>query len=285
MIFCYTVYTEVKNEVSVIYTYIKELLLGEDIGLFAPIPLSACKITKKYLLDREGIENGTVIMIAVPYLSEGLVGAHNISAYCAVRDYHGYFAGLFKRILPLLSERFPKNRFAGFTDHSPIDERAAAAHAGIGIYGKNGMLITEKYSSYVFLGELITDAEIPCKSHAIKECEGCMKCRRECPMVEIGQCLSALTQKKGEFTGSEAEAVKKYGSAWGCDICQEVCPHTLRAIKDGTIYTNIEYFKKGVIPVLDLSTLDSMSDGEFLTRAFSWRGRETIRRNLLLLGK
>ena len=104
-------------------------------------------------------------------------------------------------------------------------------------------------------------------------------------MSEIGQCLSALTQKKGEFTESEAEAVRKYGSVWGCDICQEVCPHTMRAMKDGTIYTNIEYFKEGVISVLDLHTLDSMSDEEFLTRAFSWRGRNTVRRNLLLFEK
>lgn len=285
MIFCYTVYIEVRKAVSIIYTYIKELLLGEGIELFAPVPLSDCRITKKYLLDRAGIEGGTAIMIAVPYLSEELAEKHNISAYCAVRDYHGYFAGLWKRILTLLAERFPENRFAGFADHSPIDERDAAAHAGIGIYGKNGMLITEKYSSYVFLGELITDAEIPCESHEIRECEGCMRCRRECPMSEIGQCLSALTQKKGEFTESEAEAVRKYGSVWGCDICQEVCPHTMRAMKDGTIYTNIEYFKEGVISVLDLHTLDSMSDEEFLTRAFSWRGRNTIRRNLLLFEK
>lgn len=268
-----------------IYTYIKELLLGEGIGLFAPVPLSSCKISKKYLLERAGIESGTAIMIAVPYLSEELAGNHNISAYCAVRDYHGFFAELWKRIIPQLSERFPENRFAGFADHSPIDERDAAAHAGIGIYGKNGMLITEKYSSYVFLGELITDEEIPCEPHEIRECEGCMRCCRECPMDEIGQCLSALTQKKGVLTGSEEEVIKKYGSVWGCDICQEVCPHTVQALKSGTIYTNLSYFKEGVISVLDISTLDSMSDEEFVTRAFAWRGRDTVRRNLLLFGK
>lgn len=270
---------------SNIYTYIKELLLGEGIGLFAPVPLSSCKISKKYLLERAGIESGTVIMMAVPYLSEELACNHNISAYCAVRDYHGFFAELWKRILPRLSEKFPENRFAGFADHSPIDERDAAARAGIGIYGKNGMLITERYSSYVFLGELITDAKIPCEANEIRECEGCMRCRHECPMGEIGQCLSALTQKKGALTEAEEETIKKYGSAWGCDICQEVCPHTVRARKSGTIYTNLSYFREGVISVLDLHTLDSMSDEKFVARAFAWRGRDTVRRNLLLFEK
>ena len=104
-------------------------------------------------------------------------------------------------------------------------------------------------------------------------------------MNETGQCLSALTQKKGDLSESEVSAVIKYGSAWGCDICQEVCPHTALAIKNGTIYTKIEYFRNGVIPVLDIPTLDSMSNEEFLTRAFSWRGRDTVRRNLLLFSK
>ena len=115
MIFCYTVYIEVRKAVSIIYTYIKELLLGEGIELFAPVPLSDCRITKKYLLDRAGIEGGTAIMIAVPYLSEELAEKHNISAYCAVRDYHGYFAGLRKRILPRIITKKSRHICVGFT--------------------------------------------------------------------------------------------------------------------------------------------------------------------------
>ena len=82
---------------------------------------------------------------------------------------------------------------------------------------------------------------------------------------------------------AEAEIIKKYGSAWGCDRCQEFCPHTLRAIKNDTIYTSIDYFKENVIPCLSTTIIREMSDEEFARRAYSWRKRETILRNLAIL--
>ena len=102
-------------------------------------------------------------------------------------------------------------------------------------------------------------------------------------MGQIGECLSAVTQKKGELTEIEAGAIKKYGSAWGCDICQEVCPYTIHAKRKGTIYTEVEFFKKSLTPILDSDTVNSMSDEEFAERAYSWRGRNVISRNLKIL--
>lgn len=96
-------------------------------------------------------------------------------------------------------------------------------------------------------------------------------------------CLSSLTQKKGELTEIEQEMIKKYASAWGCDICQEVCPYTERALKGGSIYTNIEFFKESRTPYLTSEAIENMSDEEFLSRAYSWRGRQTILRNLKIL--
>ena len=104
-------------------------------------------------------------------------------------------------------------------------------------------------------------------------------------MGEIGQCLSALTQKKGELAQDEINAIKKYGSAWGCDICQQVCPHTEKAKKNGTIYTNIEYFKTDLTPHLTSDLVRSMSDAKFSMRAYSWRKKDTILRNLEILEK
>lgn len=263
--------------------FIEKALKGAGIELFAPISLEKCILTRKYKLERCGfsdISSLSAIMIAVPYLVKH--ERRNISAYAVPKDYHGFFKELFGRVIPVLEREYPDHRFAGFADDSPIDERSAAAMAGLGIVGDNGMLITEKYSSYVFLGEIITDLPMESVAGEIKRCEGCGKCKLACPMEQIGQCLSALTQKKGVLSPEEQQIILSHGYAWGCDICQEVCPHTKRAIADGTIYTNIEYFTNDNLPLLTLADIDSMTDLEFASRAYSWRGRETVKRNLEL---
>lgn len=265
---------------------IKNLLKNEGIELFAPLPLKHCIISKKYLLERCEIVSGTVIMIAIPYLSRKYE-KKNISSYAVPRDYHMFFSGLRQRICEKLSGLYPENKFEMFSDHSPIDERHAAAIAGLGVIGKNQMLITEQYSSYVFIGELITDAELECRD--VKEtpdhCIGCGKCIAACPMTQKGiACLSAITQKKGELDEAEKDVILTYGSAWGCDICQEVCPYTQKALRDGTIYTNIAYFNEDLTPILTASFVENMSDDEFSARAYSWRKKETVIRNLKLLG-
>ncbi len=261
-----------------------ELLAGEGIELLAPIPLSCCTVTKKYLLEREGIESGTAFMMAVPYFTPACLGA-DISAYAVSRDYHLYFSGLFARILPILQAEFPQNKFCGFADHSPIDEREAAARADLGIFGDNGLLITEKYSSFIFLGEIITDAELECETVEIGHCEACGACLAACPKNDGLECLSAVTQKKGELSASEIAYIRKYGSAWGCDICQNVCPHTKRAMESASIFSPIPFFNDAALKDLTKEGILSMSDEDFRARAYSWRGRECILRNLALIGE
>lgn len=262
---------------------IAELLNAEGIDLFGVMPLDECRITKKYLLDKAGIENGCVIMMAVPYVSRDF-GIGNISEYAKCRDYHLFFKELYERLLPRLAEAFPGNRFAGFADHSPIDERDTAARCGLGIIGKNCLLITKKYSSFVFLGEIVTDLVLPSDACEISFCEDCGACRKKCPLTldPSAQCLSAITQKKGELTADEEAFIIKNGTVWGCDICQSVCPHTLTALKEQTIYTRIPFFLEKRLPELSYRLVSEMSDGEFSSRAFSWRGRQTIMRNLKL---
>lgn len=262
--------------------FLKEELATEGITLFAPLPLSSCRILRPYLLEREGIEGGTAILMAVPYaIPQNERG--NLSAYAVSRDYHLFFRELFDRLLPRLRARYPAHRFAGFTDHSPIDEIHAAASAGLGVIGDNGLLLTERYSSYIFLGEIVTDACLPSSPVPPGECHHCGACRRACPVgVDKSACLSALTQKKGELTEEERERLRAHPLVWGCDTCQEVCPYTRAAREHGTLYEAPPFFREQALSTLTVEALDTMTDEQFRTRAYAWRGRQVIWRNLLL---
>lgn len=271
--------------VGILLERLKRELLSHGIDCIGAISLSKCRITRPYLLEKCGF-SGTdglfAIIFAIPYLIH--CEEKNISAYAVGRDYHFFCRELFDDILPSLRSAYPDHKFEGFADHSPIDEINAAALAGLGVIGQNRLLITEKYSSYIFLAEIITDAPIEISNdHVIRHCKCCGLCEKLCPMVKCGVCLSALTQKKGELTEDEKTLIIQYSSAWGCDICQEACPHTKRAIEDGTIYTEIEFFRSESMPYLTSEIIDSMSEDDFKKRAYAWRGKETIRRNLWLL--
>ena len=266
--------------------FVKNELKKHNIDLISSISLEDCNIKRKYLLEKAGISTGTAILFAVPYLTKTSAGERNISSYAVSRDYHFFFKSLFEAVIPLLQKAYPNYKFAGFTDHSPIDEIGACAKSGLGVIGKNHLLITEKYSSYVFIGEIITDAILPSQSMPIKGCIGCNKCKSACPIgLDPMLCLSSLTQKKGELSKEEEKAIRNNGFIWGCDKCQEVCPHTKKAFENNTIYSPIPFFNQDLTPTLSLETLDQMSDEEFSLRAYSWRGRKTIERNIKIFEK
>lgn len=269
---------------------VKNLLSEQGIDLSAPISLLDCTVKRSYLLERHKIGlGGSAIIFAIPYHSLACEDeSRNISRYAVGRDYHRFIKDLADTLIPTLETRFPTTHFALFSDHSPIDEREAAAKAGLGIIGRNGLLITKSFSSYVFLGEIVTDKPLPQHLRHIREieyCENCGACHSACPFAQkqIGECLSALTQKKGMLTANEERAIVEYGSAWGCDICQEVCPHTKAAANQGTLLSPISYFTKETLSHLTYDGIREMSERDFSERAFAWRGREVILRNLAAL--
>ena len=269
---------------SIMLEFIKSYLSKLNIELVSSLSLSECKITRPYLLERNEINGGSAIIFIVPYLTKVSSGNRNISSYAVSRDYHLFFAHLFDELMPILKEKYPQNKFVGFTDHSPINEIHASALSGLGVIGKNHLLITEKYSSYIFIGEIITDAILPSFAGEIKECIGCEKCLSACPVnMEIDACLSALTQKKGELNDGEKEALISHNCAWGCDRCQECCPYTIKAKANETIYSQIEFFNENLTPIITSEIIENMSNDEFSNRAYSWRGKKTIIRNLKIL--
>lgn len=264
---------------------VKHLLLQQGISLCAPLSLSACRIQRPYLLERAGITDGTAFLFAVPYYTTKCEDrARNISAYAVSRDYHLFFSQLFDSVLPALREAFPGNRFVGFTDHSPIAEAEAAVRAGLGYFGHNHLFLTDAHSSFVFLGEIITDAVIDAPAKPPHTCMGCDACKRACPVgLDVSSCHSALTQKKGDLNAEERAALLSQGCAWGCDICQNACPVTARAREAGTLYSTVPFFAENALSHLTAREIRAMSDEEFSKRAYSWRGRGVILRNLQIL--
>ena len=270
---------------------VRSLLSCYGIELVGALPLSECRLTRPYLLTREGLDVTaplSVVIFAIPYLTPAAdLPDRNLSAYAVSEDYHLFVRELMDDLLPRLRAQHPEHRFVGFAEHSPIDEIDAAVLAGLGVRGRHSLLLTERYSSYVFLAEIVTDLPLA-STHTtlppeLLHCHGCDACLKVCPKIKTGGvCLSALTQKKGELTDAERAVLTDFPSVWGCDVCQEVCPYTHRARSRGTIYSSIPFFSKDTVSHLTPEALDGMDEAQFSRRAYAWRGRDTIRRNLLL---
>ncbi len=258
---------------------IKRLLTDEKIEYFGILPITEVKVINESLFERSFIDftPKSVIMLLVPYYA-GEFEERNISRYAVPRDYHLYFRELYSRLEPKLKSVFPESSFKGFADHSPIGETYAASKCGLGVVGDLYQLINEKYGAYTFIGEIFTDAEFDYYDLTeVKFCDHCGACKAACPVKD--ECLSEITQKKGELSDGEKDLIISGDTVWGCDACREACPMN----KDPEI-TPIEFFKKDLTPKVTADMVRSMSKEEFRARAFGWRGRAIILRNLELKG-
>ena len=265
--------------------FLKEYFAGACVEYFSVLDYSDCKVTASRIIEREDFTPKSVIMYLLPYYTGETV---NISRYSASMDYHLAIKEIGGGLCDVLKHEYPESKLHIYGDHSPIDERHAALILGLGILGDNGLIINEKYGSYIFVGDVITDIDPTelgaAKPMPIAKCEGCGICKSFCPTgVLCGkslECLSAITQKKGELTEEECDLMRKYNTAWGCDECQCHCPHN-----NSPLVTPIEFFKKEAIYELTRERLDAMSEEEFSMRAFAWRKRKTVERNLDILSE
>ena len=229
----------------------------------------------------------TVLISALPYwypMEEG----QNLARFAALPDYHGYFGDLLQKICHTLQETYPQHFFRAFTDNSPVHEQKAALLSGLAVQGKNNLCITDD-GSFVFLGEIVTDLEISLPQIPPKiACGQCNRCIEACPngaLQETGfdpsRCLAQITQKKGELTAEEQNAIRKSGIVWGCDRCAEACPHN----KNLPIAA-IALPPNQLLPRITIADLEGLTDRQyrekFAHRAFAWRGKATMLRNLIL---
>ncbi len=262
---------------------VREIFRDENIEYVSAIAYSDCREINAKIVERDGFLPKSVLVFLLPYYTGETV---NISRYAASVDYHIIIKSIGARITERLRALYPKNEFRAYGDHSPINEVSAALLCGLGCMGDNGLIINEKYGSYVFIGDIITDiepSELECMAPVpTVRCEGCGACKAVCPTGilrgEGDSCLSAVTQRRGELTEQERALMRKCGTAWGCDLCQSSCPHNMCPT-----LTPLREFYEDRIEKLTTELLNSMDKSALSRRAFAWRGRSVLLRNLEIL--
>jgi epoxyqueuosine reductase len=165
-------------------------------------------------------------------------GAGLIASYARGRDYHILHRKRLKKMILWLEEKAGQKGIAkGFSDSSPILEKALAAQAGLGWLGKNTLLIHRKFGTFFLLSGILTTLEIQGKTLPthLPKCGVCTRCLDACPtqaltapyILDAAKCLSYhLIESKEPIP--EAIRAKNPGYVFGCDICQDVCPHNQR---------------------------------------------------------
>jgi epoxyqueuosine reductase len=263
---------------------IQALFSKLNIEYYAVLDYGECRETNQQIISRRPFSPKSVIIYLIPYF---VSIPKNLSIYAASRDYHIAISNIGNALIDCLKKHYPNNNFYSYGDHSPIDERHAALASGLGILGDNGLLINEKYGSYCFIGDVVTDIPIEQLPHTrvteIKHCPGCGACKRACPTgILCGKgedCLSAITQRKGELSEGEIALMRRYNTVWGCDECQRSCP-----LNSSVAVTPIDFFKNDRIECLTSDILAGMTKEQFRARAFGGRGRAVVERNLRHLG-
>ncbi len=190
-------------------------------------------------MDPRLLHEGTksVISVLLNYYPETALPEednYKISKYAYGKDYHF----IIKEKLQLLLQNIeafvehPVNARL-FVDSAPVLDRAWAAKSGLGWIGKNSCLIRKNEGSFFFIGEILCDLDLDYNTDDYKNyCGNCTKCMEACPTgaitsphnIDARKCISYLTI---EYKNELPIALKEAFGDWifGCDICQDVCPH------------------------------------------------------------
>jgi epoxyqueuosine reductase len=154
-----------------------------------------------------------------------------ISRYSWGGDYHKTVGERFKRLAGVLEARWGA-RTKWYVDTGPVLEKTWAAAAGLGFAGRNSLLVSPRFGSFVFLGCILTDLDVsnlPVRA-VPAGCGDCRACVEACPTAAIkpdgsldrSRCLGFLTVSSRHPI---PEDINLAGNLYGCDICQDVCPY------------------------------------------------------------
>jgi epoxyqueuosine reductase len=183
-----------------------------------------------------------VIMTATNYYADGPAtpGARApIARYAWGEDYHVVLADRLEQLVAWMREQASTPFDARiFVDKHHVQERAYAKHAGLGWIGKNTMLINPEIGSYTFLAGVAVSLDLEADAPVEDLCGGCTICVDACPTgaivdeyeIDATRCISYLTiEHKGAIPPTQRAQLGDH--AYGCDVCQEVCPYNLAPLR------------------------------------------------------
>jgi epoxyqueuosine reductase len=185
----------------------------------------------------------SIISVAVPFwtgdvaLPDDGVLRGRIARYAWGRDYHKTLKRRMRDFIARMEVAFGSQIDARIlVDTARTSDRAVAARAGTGWYGKNSMIIVPGHGSWVMLGEIIVDVDLPADVPMAKDCGRCTICIDRCPTeaivepyrVDSNRCISYLTiEERGAIPHHLRPLMGNH--VFGCDVCQDVCPYTSAA--------------------------------------------------------
>lgn len=216
----------------------------------------------------------SVISVAVNYYHPAPHSddpAHaRISRYAWGDEYHDLVTARLAALEEYILQLAPEARTRRYVDTGPVMDKAWAVRAGVGWLGKNGMVITRDYGSWIFLGEILTTLELASDTPIADYCGSCTHCLDACPtqaivapaVVDAAKCISYLTiEHRGEHP-EETRTADFRGWVFGCDICQDVCPWNSFAHASG----ETAFAPRAGNLALRIDALADIGDDEFRAR-------------------
>lgn len=211
-------------------------------------------------------------------------GPTNLARYTWAKDYHLVVPRYLEQLGQALQNLCAQATYEIHCDTSPLADRYMAYLAGLGFYGLNRTFINSTWGSYTVIGTLLTNLPIEPDTPSRETCLGCKRCLTSCPGKALQpedffyhRCKSYITQQKGDLSEKEIAILQQSPLIFGCDICQEVCPHNAHIPT-----TPIPEFRD-ILPYIDTSEFDALTNREFKAlygdRSFSWRGKKILLRN------
>ncbi len=217
--------------------------------------------------------------------------APRISKYAYGKDYHRIVRKKLRSLYAFMESDMGPLSGRSFVDSAPVLERAWGRLAGLGWIGKHSLLLNRKYGSWFFIGVIITDLELEPDSPMKDYCGDCTRCVDACPttailpgkVLDASRCISYLTIENRAESLPEEFLDKMQNWAFGCDICQEVCPWNHNAHEHSESWLSP---RPGLLDMtrrawmeLEEVTFDRLFEGSAMKRA----GYHGLKRNINFL--
>jgi epoxyqueuosine reductase len=238
----------------------------------------------------------SIVAILVPYSAERPHAptdalSNHIARYALGDDYHDVLDGMLQKFEEAIGRVAPEAKTWRYVDTGPLSDRAAAAQAGLGWIGRNGMLIDEEHGSYFFIGTLLTSLQNDITAELVADrCGTCTQCVDACPThailpnrtVAAEDCISYGTiEHRGDLPASIGGHLA--GNAFGCDICQEVCPWNRAPAESHPAFAPREEYR--ATPVTDLLKFEQADFSKLFSKSAVKRAKLAgMQRNVRALG-